>query len=144
MIAFPRIGHAGQAGRADARGVATLAIAGRASAGGCSGDAALYRGETAGGLTQLGDAVRWGAAYSGTLRIAAEAKRQIVFLKARAVVAAGTRTCTATFGVTCLSATRAAVNVSSGTVRVVIPGASASHLLDEPGASAPGSVGSRG
>ena len=49
------------------------------------------------------------------------AQRQIVFLQVRTVVSGGTVTCTPTFGVPCLRATRAGVNVRSNTVRVVIP-----------------------
>ena len=62
-----------------------------------------------------------GTSFRGTLRIKQTAKPQIVFLQARASVAAGTDTCTPTFGVQCVGATRAAVAVRSGTVRFVIP-----------------------
>ena len=62
-----------------------------------------------------------GSAYSGTLRIRQTAKAQVVFLQVRASVAAGTVPCTATFGLPCLSATRAAIAVRSNTVRIVIP-----------------------
>ena len=44
-----------------------------------------------------------------------------MFLQTRATVAAGTVPCTATFGLPCLSATRAAIAVRSNTVRIVIP-----------------------
>ena len=62
-----------------------------------------------------------GATYSGTLKVARKAKRQIVYLKVRGTIAGGTTPCTPTFGVTCLSAIRAAVGLISNTVRVVIP-----------------------
>jgi hypothetical protein len=62
-----------------------------------------------------------GTAYSGTLRIRQTTKAQTVFLQTRATVAAGTVACTATFGVQCLSATRAAIAVRSNVVRIVIP-----------------------
>ena len=55
------------------------------------------------------------------MKITRKAKRQIVFLKVRGTIAGGTGTCTPTFGVTCLSANRAAVGMTSNTVRVVIP-----------------------
>ena len=61
------------------------------------------------------------SAFSGSLRIKQTRKAQVVFLQVRATVAAGTVPCTATFGVPCLSATRAAVAVRSNTVRIVIP-----------------------
>jgi hypothetical protein len=105
-----------------ARGIATLAITGAAQLpAGAPATLRLYRGKTAGGLTPSVTLSRSGAAFRGTLRIRQTSKRQVVFLQARAVVPAGTTTCTPTFGVPCLSATRAAVNVRSGTVRVVIP-----------------------
>ena len=62
-----------------------------------------------------------GSAYSGSLRIRQTAKAQVVFLQVRATVAAGTVPCTPTFGLPCLSATRAAIATRSGTVRIVIP-----------------------
>ena len=81
----------------------------------------LYRGKTAGGLTPSVTVSRSGTAFRGTLRIRQTAQWQIVLLQARVVVSGGTVTCTPTFGVPCLRATRAAVAVRSNTVRVVIP-----------------------
>ena len=62
-----------------------------------------------------------GAGFSGAVRIRQTAKPQVLFVQVRATLAAGTTTCTPTFGVPCLSATRAATIVRSNTVRVVIP-----------------------
>ena len=62
-----------------------------------------------------------GAAFRGTLRIRQLGEAADVLLQARAVVSAGTDTCTPTFGVPCLRTTRAPVDVRTGTVRVVIP-----------------------
>ena len=54
--------------------------------------------------------------YSGTLKITRKAKRQIVFLKVRGDDRRPARSpCTPTFGVTCLSANRAAVAADAAT-----------------------------
>ena len=81
----------------------------------------LFRGATPAATTGSVTLKTSGAKYSGTLKIARKAKRQIVYLKVRGTITAGTVPCTPTFGVTCLSANRAAVALSSNTVRVVIP-----------------------
>ena len=81
----------------------------------------LYRGKTAGGLTPSVTVSKSGTTFRSTQRIRQAEQRQIVFLQARTVVSGGTVTCTPTFGVPCLRATRAAVAVRSNTVRIVIP-----------------------
>jgi hypothetical protein len=48
-------------------------------------------------------------------------RRQVIYLRTRGALPAGTTACTATFGVPCLSATRAGVPLLSSSVRVVIP-----------------------
>jgi hypothetical protein len=122
VIAFPRTLTLRKPVVRTARGVATLAITGAAQLpAGAPAALRLYRGKTAGGLAPSVRLSRSGATFRGTLRIKQTTKRQVVFLQARAVVSAGTTTCTPTFGVPCLSATRAGVNVRSNTVRVVIP-----------------------
>jgi len=122
MIAFPRVLALRKPVVRTANGVATLPVVGTAQLpAGVPATLRLYRGKTAGGLTPSVTLSRTGAGFRGTLRIRQTAKRQVVFLQARAVLQAGTTTCTPTFGVPCLSATRAAANVRSGTVRVVIP-----------------------
>jgi len=62
-----------------------------------------------------------GNAFSGTLRIRQTTRAQIVFLQARATVAAGSVPCTPTFQLLCTTATRAAIAVRSNIVRIVIP-----------------------
>jgi hypothetical protein len=81
----------------------------------------LYRGKSAAALSPSVTLRRSSAGYSGALRIRQTAKPQVLFVQVRATLAAGTTTCTPTFGVPCVSATRAATIVRSNTVRIVIP-----------------------
>ena len=81
----------------------------------------LFRGAVAAATTGSVTLKKSGATFSGTLKVTRKAKRQILFLKVRGTIAGGTTQCTPTFGVTCLSAIRAAVGMTSNTVRVVIP-----------------------
>jgi hypothetical protein len=121
VIAFPRTLSLRKPTLKTAKGVATLTLGGVAQLPAGATSLRLYRGRTAGGLTPSVTLRKTGTSFRGTLRIKQTAKRQIVFLQARATVAAGTDTCTPTFGVQCVGATRAAVAVRSGTVRFVIP-----------------------
>jgi hypothetical protein len=122
VIAFPRVLTLRKPVLRTARGFTTLTIGGAAQLPvGVPATLRLYRGKTAGALTPSVTLSRSGASFRGTLRIKQTLRRQVVFLQARAVLSAGTTTCTPTFGLPCLTATRAAVNVRTGTVRVVIP-----------------------
>ncbi len=122
VIAFPRVLSMRKPVLKTAKGFATLTLTGAAQLpAGVPTTLRLYRGKSAAGLGPSVTLSRTGAGFRGTLRIKQTAKRQIVFLQARAIVSAGTATCTPTFGLPCLSATRAAVTVRSGTVRFVIP-----------------------
>ena len=122
VVAFPRTLTLRRPTVKASKGVATLTIGGAALLpAGAASTIRLYRGKTAAGLTPSITLAKSGAGFRGTLRIKQTAKPQVVFLQARAVVSAGTDTCTATFGVPCVGATRAAVNVRSGTVRAVVP-----------------------
>jgi hypothetical protein len=121
VIGFPRTLSLRKPTLKTAKGVATLTLGGIAQLPTGAASLRLYRGKTAGGLSPSVTLAKTGSSFRGTLRIKQTAKQQIVFLQARASVAAGTDTCTATFGVQCVGATRAAVAVRSGTVRVVIP-----------------------
>jgi hypothetical protein len=104
------------------RGVATLAIRGNVLApAGAPVTARLYRGSGPSATQRSVVLRRSGTRVTGTLRIRQTAKRQTVYLKIRGAIAAGTLTCTGTFGVPCLSNNRAAVALSSNSVRVVIP-----------------------
>jgi len=103
------------------KGTATVSIRGTATLpAGAAASVVLYRGAKTAGQRSAVLRVS-GTSVSGTLRIKQTAKAQTVFLQARATVAAGTAACTATFGVSCLSATRAAIAVRSNSVRIVIP-----------------------
>jgi hypothetical protein len=121
VIGFPRTLSLRKPTLKTAKGVATLTLGGTAQLPTGAAALRLYRGKTAGGLSPSVTLAKTGTTFRGTLRIKQTAKRQIVFLQARATVAAGTDTCTPTFGVQCVGATRAAVAVRSGTIRVVIP-----------------------
>ena len=122
VIAFPRVLSLRKPALKTSKGVATLTLSGAAQLpAGVPTTLRLYRGKSAAGLSPSVALSRTGAGFRGTLRIKQTAKRQIVFLQARAVISAGTATCTPTFGVPCLGATRAAATVRSGTVRFVIP-----------------------
>ena len=121
VIGFPRSVTLRKPAVKPVKGFVTLRISGVAN---LPADAAatlrLYRGAKSASSASI--ALRKsGSAYSGLLRIKQTAKAQTVFLQVRATVAAGTTACTPTFGVPCLSATRAAIAVRSNTVRVVIP-----------------------
>jgi hypothetical protein len=122
VIAFPRVLTVRKPGLKTAKGFTTLTLTGSAQLpAGAPTTVRLYRGKSAAGLSPSVTLSRTSAGFRGTLRIKQTAKAQVVFLQARAVVPAGTTTCTPTFGVACVGATRAAVTVRSGTVRVVIP-----------------------
>ena len=121
VIAFPRTLSLRKPTLKTAKGSATLTLGGTAQLPTGAAALRLYRGKTAAGLTPSVTLAKSGTSFRGTLRIKQTAKPQIVFLQARASVAAGTDTCTPTLGVQCVGATRAAVAVRSGTVRFVIP-----------------------
>ncbi len=122
VVAFPRSVVLARPTVRLANGVATLPIRGTVlTPDGAATTLRLYRGIAASATTPSVALRRTGNAFTGTLRIRQTTKRQVVFLKTRGSIAAGSETCTATFGVTCLSATRAAVALSSNSVRVVIP-----------------------
>ena len=121
VIPFPRTLSLRKPTLKTAKGVATLTLGGTAQLPTGAVALRLYRGKTAAGLTPSVTLAKSGTSFRGTLRIKQTAKRQIVFLQARTTVAAGTDTCTPTFGLQCVGATRAAVAVRSGTVRFVIP-----------------------
>jgi hypothetical protein len=122
VIAFPRVLTLRKPGVKASKGTATVTVTGAAQlAAGVATTLRLYRGKSAAGLSPSVTLSRTGPGFRGTLRIKQTAKSQVVYLQARATLAAGTTTCTPTFGVPCVSATRAAVIVRSGTVRLVIP-----------------------
>ena len=122
VIAFPRTLTLRRPALKVAKGIATLTLTGAAQLpAGAPVTLRLYRGRSAAGVSPSVTLARTGAGFRGTLRIRQTARAQVVFLQARAVVSAGTTTCTPTFGVPCLGATRAAVTVRSNTVRFVIP-----------------------
>jgi hypothetical protein len=122
VIAFPRVLTLRKPGVKASKGTATVTVTGAAQlAAGVATTLRLYRGKSAAGLSPSVTLSRTGPGFRGTLRIKQTAKSQVVFFQARATLAAGTTTCTPTFGVPCVSATRAAVIVRSGTVRLVIP-----------------------
>lgn len=125
VVSFPRsVTLARPALGKPVKGVYTLRI--RATVGVPTGTTAqlrLYRGAAASAtkatavtLRRL-NATTAGAAF----KVRQTARRQVIFLKVRGSIRGGTQTCTATFGVPCISATRAAVALSSNSVRVVIP-----------------------
>ncbi len=121
VIAFPRSVTLRKPAVKAVNGFVTLRIGGAANLPtGAPATLRLYRGaKSASGASIV--LRKSGNAYTGTLRIKQTAKAQVVFLQTRASVAAGTVPCTPTFGLPCLSATRAAIAVRSNTVRIVIP-----------------------
>jgi hypothetical protein len=105
------------------RGVVTLRIRGSLNVpAGTIASLQLYRGVAA-SATRRAVALRRinTTTYGGTYRIRQTNKRQVIFLKSRGSIRGGTQTCEATFGVPCISATRANVELSSNSVRIVIP-----------------------
>ncbi|MGZ8782943.1 MAG: hypothetical protein ACXWZB_05540 [Gaiellaceae bacterium] len=122
VISFPRTLSLRRPTLKIAKGVATVTVSGVAVLpAGVASTIRLYRGKTAAGVSPSITLAKRGSSYRGTLKIRQTTKRQIVFLQTRATVSAGTTTCTPTFGVTCLSATRAAVLLRTSALRVVIP-----------------------
>jgi hypothetical protein len=122
VVGFPRSVTVRKPAVKAVKGTVTLRIAGAALLPeGAAATLRLYRGKTAAATTPSSALRKSGNAYSGTLRIKQTARAQVVFLQTRATVAAGTLPCTATFGVPCLSATRAAVSARSSAVRIAIP-----------------------
>ena len=121
VVGFPRSATLRKPAVKAIKGFVTLRISGATNLpAGAPATLRLYRGSksASSGSIVLRSS---GNAYSGTLRIKQTKKAQVVFLQTRANVAAGTSPCTPTFGLPCLSATRAAVAVRSNTVRIVIP-----------------------
>ena len=121
VVGFPRSVTLRKPAVKAVKGVVTLRIGGAANLpDGAAATLRLFRGAkspSAGSIVLA----KSGSAYSGTIKIRQTAKAQVVFLQVRASVAAATLPCTATFGLPCLSATRAAIAVRSNTVRIVIP-----------------------
>lgn len=121
VVGFPRSVTLRKPAVKAVKGVVALRIGGAANLpDGAAATLRLYRGAKSASAGSI-VLTKSGSAYSGTLKIKQTAKAQVVFLQARASVAAGTVPCTATFGLPCLSATRAAIAVRSNTVRIVIP-----------------------
>ena len=122
VVAFPRVLSLRKPRVKASKGTAVVSLTGAAQLpAGVAATLRLYRGKSAAGLSPSVTLSRTGAGYRGTLRVKQTAKAQVVFLQARATLAAGTTACTPTFGLPCVSATRAAVSVRSNTVRIVIP-----------------------
>jgi hypothetical protein len=122
VVAYPRSLTLSRPALSTLRGFATLAIRGNIlTPAGAPTTLRLYRGSGPAATTRSVALQRTGARYAGTLRIRQTSRRQIVYLRTRGTIAAGTVPCTATFGVTCLSANRAPVALTSPSVRVVIP-----------------------
>ena len=122
VIAFPRVLTLRKPAVKVSKGTATVTVAGAAQLpAGVAATLRLYRGKSAAGLSPSVTLSRTGPGFRGSVRIKQTAKQQVVFVQARATLAAGSTTCTPTFGVPCVSATRAAVIVRSSTVRIVIP-----------------------
>ena len=121
VIGFPRTVTLRRPAVRAVRGIVTLRIAGVANLpAGAPATLRLYRGARSPSTASI--ALRKsGNAYAGTLRIRQTARAQTVFLQTRATIPAGTVACTATFGVPCLSANRAAIAARSNSVRLVIP-----------------------
>ena len=122
VVAFPRSVTIARPRVTIARNVATLAVGGRVGApAGVTPSLRLYRGSGP-AATQRSVALRVsGGRYTGTLRVRQTLRRQVIYLRTRGALPAGTTACTPTFGVPCLSATRAGVPLISSSVRVVIP-----------------------
>ena len=122
VVSFPRAVTLRKPGVKAAKGIAIVAVAGTAQLpSGAAATLQLYRGRTVGGMSPSVQLTRSGGNFRGTLRVRQTAKRQVIFLQARATLSAGTTTCTPTFGLPCTSGTRAAAAVRSNTARVVIP-----------------------
>ena len=122
VIASPRVLTLRRPTVKTSNGTATLTLGGTAQLpAGAAATLRLYRGSSATRLSPSVTLSRTGTGFRGTLRIKQTGKAQVVFLQARAVVSAGSTTCTPTFGVPCVSATRAGVTVVTGPVRVVVP-----------------------
>lgn len=121
VIGFPRSATLRKPAVKAVGGTVTLRIGGSALLpAGAPATLRLYRGAKSASSSSI-VLRKSGDAYTGSLRIKQTAKAQVVFLQVRASVAAGTVPCTPTFGLPCLSATRAAIAVRSNTVRIVIP-----------------------
>ena len=121
VVGFPRSATLRKPAVKAVKGFVTLRIGGAANLPvGATATLRLYRGAKSASSASI-VLRKSGNAYSGTLRIKQTKKAQVVFLQARASVAAGTVPCTATFGLPCTTATRAAIATRSGTVRIVIP-----------------------
>jgi hypothetical protein len=122
VIAFPRSLTLAKPRITYARNVATLAIGGRYGApAGVTPALRLYRGSGPAATSRSVVLRASGGRYTGTLRVRQTLRRQVIYLRTRGTLPAGTSACTPTFGVACLSATRAGVPLISGSVRVVIP-----------------------
>ena len=122
VIAFPRSVVLSRPTVRTNRGFATLAIRGNVLApAGAPVTLRLYRGTRPTATTRSVALRQAGNRYTGTLRIRQTARRQVLYLRTRGTISAGTVPCTATFGVACLSANRAPVALTSNSVRVVIP-----------------------
>ncbi|MDQ3066488.1 MAG: hypothetical protein M3R12_04965 [Actinomycetota bacterium] len=124
VVAFPRSVVLSRPSVRVKSGIATLAIRGNVLAPGglAAVSVRLFRGSGPSATVRSIVLRRSGrTVLTGTLRIRQTTKRQTLFLKIRGSIAAGTTTCTATFGVPCLSNNRAAVALSSNSVRVLIP-----------------------
>jgi hypothetical protein len=84
----------------------------------------LFRGRSASALGSAITLRRSGTTFAGTIAIRQTTRAQTWFFQARATVPTtdlGATACQATFGVTCLSATRAGYTARSGTLRLVVP-----------------------
>ena len=122
VIAFPRSVTIARPTQAIANRVSTLRISGRvAGPAGVTPSLRLYRGSGPAATTRSVALSVSGTRYSGTLRVRQTLRRQVIYLRTRGTLPAGTTTCTPTFGVPCLSATRAGVTLISSSIRVVIP-----------------------
>ena len=121
VVGFPRSVTLRKPAVKAVKGFVTLRIAGVANLpAGAASTLRLYRGAKSASAASI-VLRKSGSTYSGSLRIRQTTKAQTVFLQVRASVPAGTTTCTPTFGLPCLSATRAAIAVRSNTVRIVVP-----------------------
>jgi len=121
VVGFPRSVTLRKPAVRAVSGFVTLRISGVANLpDGAPATLRLYRGARSASSASI-VLRKSGTAYSGTLRIRQTTRAQTVFLQTRATVPAGTVACTATFGVQCLAATRAAIAARSNLVRIVIP-----------------------
>lgn len=122
VVAFPRSVTIARPRVTIARNVATLAVGGSYSApAGVTPALRLYRGAGPAATSRSVALRASGGRYTGTLRVPQTLRRQVIYLRTRSTLPAGTTACTATFGLPCLSATRAGVTLVSSSVRVVIP-----------------------